>query len=349
MVKEEQNMFISVVIVNWNEKQFLCECLDSLLKSNYSDYEIIVVDNASTDGSAEMVKESYSMIKLIVNKTNLGFNKGVNLGIKKARGDIIFLLNNDATVDKDCLKEIAKLGKEPNIGIIGCKTYYPRSDIIQSAGFKITSLAHARARGGLQKDHGQLDKLEDVDYVSGNAMAIKREIIRKVGFFDSIGISDLEMCLRAKLLGYRVVYSPEAVAYHWLSTSFLRSCFMFYRSTLTSGRNRIATMLKFFDLKSIIRWIIYDEPCWILSKAIDVLMHKEKVAWTRYEPTKESSIQTRRSGIPMWHLALAYFPALLYGLLWNALHCKYVLMRRGFMKEIAQANNGTPLREVLRY
>ncbi len=245
---------VSIIILNWNEKEYLRKCLDSVLKTDYPNFEVIVVDNASVDGSKEMVKKEYSKVILIENKKNLGFCVGNNIGIKKARGDIIILLNNDTIVDKNWLKEIVKKANNTEVGIIGCKLYFPNSKTIQTVGFREAILDYWESIGAGQTDNGQFKEVEEVDWVSGAALAIKREVIERIGLLDpefyAFG-EDRDLCYRARKAGYKVVTS-NAIVYHYGSLSWDK--FPVIKMYLTN-RNRLYFIIKHYSPRILLRYV----------------------------------------------------------------------------------------------
>jgi len=246
---------VSVVILNWNGGEHLKKCLDSVLKTDYHDLEVIVVDNASTDGSQELVKKYYPQVILVENEKNLGFCVGNNIGIKRAKGEIIILLNNDTIVDGGWIKEILKCAQDPKVGIVGCRLYFPDTKIIQSLGFKMRFLGFWENIGAGQKDKGQFDKVSCVDYVSGAALAIKREVLDKVGLLDPAFYAyceDVDLCYRARRAGYKVVTS-NAIVYHCGSLSWDR---LPVRKMYLVQRNRIYFILKHYPPKNLLRYVV---------------------------------------------------------------------------------------------
>jgi len=245
---------VSVVILNWNGKKYLKNCLDSVLKTDYHDLEIIVVDNASTDGSQQLVKKCYPQVILIENEKNLGFCVGNNIGIKHASGDLIILLNNDTIVDKGWVKEILKCAQDAKVGIVGCRLYFPGTKIIQSLGFKMRFLGYWENIGAGQEDNGQFGKAGRVDYVSGAALAVKREVLDKIGLLDPAFyayVEDCDLCYRAKRAGYKVVTS-NAIVYHYGSLSWNK--FSVKRMYLIQ-KNKIYFLLKHYPPKNLLRYV----------------------------------------------------------------------------------------------
>ncbi|MHA1409587.1 MAG: glycosyltransferase family 2 protein [Candidatus Odinarchaeia archaeon] len=326
-MREVNKPLVSVIVVTWNAKKYLKDCLNSILNSSYSNFEIIVVDNASFDGSIEMVEKYYPMAKIIKNSSNIGFNKGANKGAKIANGDILFFLNDDAFIDENCLKEIATIAKNPQIGIIGCMMYFPDSKLVQSAGFKLLPTYHSKAIGSCQEDYGQFNGLSEVDYVSGAAIAVKTEIVERGGLFDAIGISDLEICLKARMMKYSVIILPSAKVYHWKSISFLKS---FYKSLYKSQINRIATIIKFKTKRDWVKWILYYEPYYLFTEFLSMISrsYKEKSNWIENLPTTIKHLYLK--------MAFGYFPSLIYALFYCIVNFKNIYKKRQYINIIRE-------------
>jgi len=265
---------VSIVVVNWNGKHFLNKCLTSIANNtDYSDYEIIVVDNGSIDGSIELVKKKFSDVRLIENHKNLGFSKGNNIGVRNSKGVYILILNNDTEViDKNWLNNAINLFEtDEKIGVIGCKLIYPNGKL-QHAGGKINFLnPHFSSHIGIGKNPEAINynKFFDVDYVTAAAMFIKKEVIEKIGLFDEIlspaYYEDSDFCIRAKKAGYKVIYAPNIKLIHYESQTkkLHKSDFMNYIST----RNKILFLLlnmpmKYFPIRviyeffSMIKWVL---------------------------------------------------------------------------------------------
>lgn len=255
MVAYENYPLVSVVILNWNGGDYLRRCVNSVLETDYPRnlLEVIVVDNGSTDGSARSAKKMYQQVKLIENRRNLGFCVGNNIGIKRASGDLIVLLNNDTIVDKDWIKEILKKASDPKVGIVGCRLYFPGTKIIQTLGFRVKFLGCWESIGAGQMDNGQFDDTEDVDYVSGAAIAIEREVIDKIGLLDPefyAYCEDADWCYRAEKVGYRVVIS-NAIVYHYGSMSWDR---LPLKKAYLANRNHLYFIMKHYSPKTLLRY-----------------------------------------------------------------------------------------------
>lgn len=222
---------VFIIVLNFNGKKDTLECLQSLKKS-----EVIVVDNGSTDGSVRAIRDKFPEIKILENKKNLGFAKGNNVGIRYALNqgaDYIILLNNDTIVEINTLVRLIEVASSNNrIGILGPKIYFAKGFEFHQGRYKKNELGKVIwYAGGLidwrnvlgvhrgvdEVDEGQYDKQEEVEFVSGCCMFIKREVFKKIGLLDErffLYFEDLDFCLRAKKVGFRIVYVPEAVIWH---------------------------------------------------------------------------------------------------------------------------------------
>jgi GT2 family glycosyltransferase len=252
-----------IVIVNWNGRELLYRCLSSLL-ANTRDAKVIVVDNASIDGSADMVQQNFPHVKLIRNAVNAGFSRANNQGIRYALqrdAKYVLLLNSDVEVTgRNWLEEFIRvIESDSRIGIAGCKLLFA-DGLIQHGGGLI-ELNVPRHRGEYEKDRGQYDKVELVDYVTGAALMIKSEIIRKIGLLDEgftpLYYEDTDWCVRAKLYGYNIVYTPKPALIHHCGAS--SSKLGEQRKAYYANRSFIRFMLLNYPAVSIVKWLVLFE------------------------------------------------------------------------------------------
>jgi len=269
---------VSIIILNWNGKRYITQCLDSVFRVRYpkDKLEIIVVDNASTDGSPEIIKKKYPNVVLIRNSKNLGYTMGNNIGIKKATGEIIILLNNDTYVDENFIIEIVKHMERPDVGIVGALLLYP-SNVIQSCGCKEKFLGFWECLGaGLTLEEGKQickDGME-VDYVSGAALAIKREALEKIGMLDShffAYMEDVDWCYRARKAGFKVIVASNAVVYHYESASWRK---MPLRKFYLDYRNKILFICKHYSKFHILKYILQYPILFTLTNLVKVLQKR---------------------------------------------------------------------------
>jgi len=216
---------VSIIILNWNGLEDTVECLDSLEKITYPNYDIIVVDNGSKGNDAEILREKFKdYIHIIENDKNYGFAEGCNIGmryaLKDSAPDYILLLNNDTTVAPDFLAEMVKIAEsDPLIGIAGPKIYfYHEPNKLQSVGIQIDLSNWQSFSVGLNKiDVGQFDNITEVDWVYGCALLIKRTTIKDIGLLDPAYfayVEEVDWCVRCKKSGYKVVFIPKAKIWH---------------------------------------------------------------------------------------------------------------------------------------
>jgi len=247
--------FFSVIILNWNGKHLLEECLDSVLAQTFRDIETIVVDNGSADGSSEFLESRYGdRLRLIALPDNLGYAGGNNRGIEGAGGTWVVFLNNDTQVDPRWLEELAgAIRRHPDAAVFACKVLnYFRRDEIDTVGHLLYPDGINRGRGRLEKDRGQYDREEEVFFPSGCAAAYRKDLLDAIGGFDESFFAygdDTELGLRARLYGARCLLAPAAVVYHKYSeTTGTYSEFKVYQVE----RNRVWVLMKCFPL----RWIL---------------------------------------------------------------------------------------------
>jgi len=209
-------------VVNWNGRDYLPDCLDSVYRQTYSNLEVILVDNASTDGSPDYVRGSFPQAKIVVLGRNLGFVGGNNVGISRALNDqanYVALLNNDTRVTATWLEELVQAAEsDPQVGVCFSKILMlEQPEMINAAGGECDIWGFPRDRGFLERDQGQYDQVEEVFEGCGASMLIKREVIEDVGMLDSrffMYDEDTDLAWRARLRGYRVLYIPSSVVYH---------------------------------------------------------------------------------------------------------------------------------------
>ena len=216
-------MKASVIILTWNGIEYLGACLRAVLAQDYPDFEVIVVDNGSVDGSPAFVAEHYPQVKLIYNERNLGFAIGNNVGLRQANGDILVLLNVDTEVRPGWLTALTDTFADPTIGIVGCKLLYPDGTIQHAGGYLYGPRGEAGHVGWHAHDDGQFDRLVEAEFVTGAALAITRRALAGIGLLDEgfspIYYEDIDWCCRARAAGLRVAFQPSAVVTHHESAS----------------------------------------------------------------------------------------------------------------------------------
>jgi GT2 family glycosyltransferase len=211
---------LSVIIPNWNGKKFLAECIDSLKEQTFPDFEVILVDNGSTDGSVEFVEERYgNFVRIIRNSRNLGFTGGNNTGIRAAKGEFLVLLNNDTRVEPTWLEGLTEaIGRDPRVGMWASKVCsYSQRNRIEAVGELAYWDGLNRARGQYERDSGQYDKGEEIFFPPGCGGMFRKAVFDEIGLFDEDFFAygdDAEIGIRARLAGWKCYYVPKAVLYH---------------------------------------------------------------------------------------------------------------------------------------
>jgi GT2 family glycosyltransferase len=218
---------VSVVIVNWNGKHLLGPCLQSLAQQTFRDFEIVVVDNRSSDGSADWVTACYPDARLLQLDRNRGFAGGNNAGITVARGDFIALLNNDTEVDSGWLKALVRcLEDHPDVGACDSRVYFHGADMLLWAkGADYAVSGAAIQRGYRQRDSSGHEVVSEVFVAVACAALYRRSALDLVGLFDEdffIGYEDVDLSFRLHAAGWRILNVPSAVVQHHVSASTKR-------------------------------------------------------------------------------------------------------------------------------
>lgn len=216
------------VVVNWNGRDVLEPCLRTLLASSYSNLSVLVVDNASTDGSVELVREEFPPVRVAEQSSNLGFAAGVNAGLEYALdegADYVLLLNNDIELDGNAVSALVEAALEhPMSAFVGPMIYYAdRPSVIWSAGGAVSFwTGNIRHVGLREEDAGQYIGVTEVDYVTACAVLASAEAVRTVGPMDEgyyMYNEDTDWCVRARDAGFDVLFAPSARIWHKVSMS----------------------------------------------------------------------------------------------------------------------------------
>lgn len=224
---------LSVVIVSWNAKEFVNECLKSLIgQYSYGSVEVIVVDNASSDGTPELVREQFPEVKLLRNPQNLGFAKANNMGVSVSRGKYICLVNSDVTMRDGCLRKMFQyMEQNPSIGMLGPAMLGADGRVRRSCmriptlwnslcyalGLDLVLKGFQTFSGFLMRDF-QHDEIRDVEVLNGWFWMVRRQALAEVGGLDErffMYSEDIDWCKRFHSAGWRVVFYPDAQAVHY--------------------------------------------------------------------------------------------------------------------------------------
>lgn len=213
---------IVTVILNTNRCEDTLATLESLDRNTYSRNEILILDNASVDGSVQAIKTAFPKVEIFELEENLGYAGNNNVGIKIAidkGAEWVFVLNEDTILAPECLSSLIDVGeRETDIGIVGPMVYhYDEPEVIQSAGGKIGPDWSAWHLAQNDVDHGQYKVSHEVDWISGCAIMVRREVIDEIGMLDERFFyywEETEWCLRAKKSGWKIVQVPQAKLWH---------------------------------------------------------------------------------------------------------------------------------------
>ena len=251
---------VSIIILNFNGSRFIEELMFSLAKQTYNNFEIIFVDNASTDNSLEIlsnvlkeIDDNKFDVNLIVNNENLGFCRGNNVGLKYATGDFVVFLNNDTFVDSKWLEELVRVLKiYPEVGACQSKIVDANTNILQNMGLSFNIYGWPSPNCNLKNFDDRDDVLIDsLFYPSGASVIIRKEILDKCGGFDmNLFYGDYDLGWRIRLLGYKISVNLRSICYHFGSYT-IKSLFSHIDRTYESIRERIYVMFKNYSLSKV--------------------------------------------------------------------------------------------------
>ncbi len=259
---------VQLIVLNWNGRAYLNACLAALSRLTYTNYNILLVDNDSTDDSVDFVRRRFPHVPILQNEKNLGYAGGNNRALRALDNDYAVLVNPDIVVEANWLSElITAMHADPSIAIAGCKLHYPGGKMIQHAG---GSISHPQAmpvhRGIHETDTGQFDAVLDVDYVTGATIAIGRTALQNIGPLDEgyfMYFEEADWCARARAAGYRVVYIPRAAAVHDESAIAIKGS-PSYLERFHAGRWRY--LLKHFSPGEILSQTFPAEKSWLSER-----------------------------------------------------------------------------------
>jgi GT2 family glycosyltransferase len=234
----------SVIIPSWNGTRLLPACLESLRAQTYRNFQVLVVDNASTDGTPNLVQRDFREAQLITLARNRGFTGATNVGIARSTGTMVALMNQDVEADPHWLEEIARAAQaHPEAGAIACKIMlYAQRDHFHSAGDIYRRDGIPINRGVWELDCGQYDEAGEVFSACGGAGAYRRHVLDQIGTFDEsffMYLEDVDLAWRQQMAGWPTIYAPRAVAFHHLSASGGGLTASYY-----TGRNTIYVVAK---------------------------------------------------------------------------------------------------------
>jgi GT2 family glycosyltransferase len=262
----------TVVLLNWNSHEMTAECIRSLLAMDGRDFEILVVDNGSTDGSVEMLTQGFPQITVLPQVRNLGFAAGCNVGVRHALAkgtDYVLLLNNDTFVTRDFLSEmLAAIQSDPRIGAACPKIYFAdQPDKLWYAGADFSLWTGViKHRGWKEIDHGQFDHCQEITRATGCAMLVRCSALGDVGLLDEqfwAYAEDLDWSLRFLKRGYRLMYAPKARLWHYDGATSVKSM----GKGSEAMRQFLGTRNMVFIARKHLRW--WHVPTYLLTFALN--------------------------------------------------------------------------------
>jgi GT2 family glycosyltransferase len=277
MASRTSGPLISTIVVNWNGLEFIDDCLASLERQTWGKREFILVDNGSTDGSADLLRvwsERIPNTQTILLSKNAGFCEANNLAFAKARGEWIALLNNDAVAEPNWLEELVRCGDpEKRIGMLGSKImFFEPEGFIDKVGHLIYWDGQNRGRGTMEKDVGQYNREEEILWPDACAALYHRRVLIETGGFDETFFAfgdDADLGMRARLLGWKAWYVPTAVVHHRHSAT--AGAYSPLKIMLVE-RNRLLLAIKNFTFP-----LLLSNPFWSIRR----------FAWHAYAASKQ--------------------------------------------------------------
>ncbi len=247
---------ISVIIVNWNGKHLLDDCLVAMGRQTFRDFESILVDNGSTDGSVDYVRTQFPEVKILALPENLGFTGGNIAGYAQASGDLIVLLNNDTEAHPSWLEEIHRASQAyPDAGSFASKMmYFDERGRVENCGFDMGIAGTTIDLGRDEPDGPTWAEPRNVFGGCGGAVAYRRRMLGDIGFLDPAFFmiyEDVDLSFRAQLCGYGCVYIPRAIVYHRYRVTIGKAP---SRQVFFSQRNAEFVYLKNMPLGLVLRW-----------------------------------------------------------------------------------------------
>jgi GT2 family glycosyltransferase len=276
---------LSIVIPNWNGAHHLPACLDALRRQTHPDCEIIVADNASTDGSLDLLARDYPEVRVVPLSENRGFTGACNAGMRIATGDYVALLNNDTEVDQGWAAAVLDtFNRHPEAGLVASKMLlFDQHDRLHTAGDLYRVDGRLINRGVWERDEGQYDREEYVFSACGGSSAYRHSMLDDIGLLDDdffFSCEDMDLAWRAQLAGYRCIYTPNAVVYHHLAA--------------TGG----GTTASFFDGRNTIWLLVKNVPAPLWRKhAGKILRFQLSQAWDALRAWRGAAARARLRGM----------------------------------------------------
>jgi len=247
------NYLVSIIIVTFNSAEYIKDCLNSVFKTDYPNFEVIVVDNGSIDETFKIVKE-FPSVRLITSRKNLGYAGGNNLGAKKAKGEYLAILNPDTQVSSGWLQPLIRAINKPMIGVCQPKIMLDQKKKLLNLTGKTVHYLGFDWLTDFRKEDYQIPKKELVSF-SGSAFLILKEVFQKIGGFDQdyfMYFEDGDLSWRLRLAGYKLLFIPESVVYHEYKYQPKEEYQKARQKFYFLERNRLVTLIKNYSFKTLI-------------------------------------------------------------------------------------------------
>ena len=262
MLKDNNPPLVSIVTLNWNSTPITCDFLRSIARhGTYKNMEVIVVDNASREDPTSALKEIYPAVKIIRNTENLGFAGGNNVGVRAAKGDYFFIVNNDTEFTPGLIEGLLEIfSTYPDAGMASPKFhYFFDKGTIEYAGYNHVNVFTGRNGmiGCKEKDNGQYDQINITHYVHGGAMMVPRKVVEDVGLLSEqffLYYEEFDWSNQVKKKGYKIYYQPKSLIYHKESMVTGKSSPL---KTFYLTRNRILFMRRNMALPNLTVFLLY--------------------------------------------------------------------------------------------
>jgi GT2 family glycosyltransferase len=253
----EKSPSVDIIIVNYNGMAHLPSCLESVFRTDYPVFSVIVVDNASKDGSPEWVKENYPAVRLIQNEANLGFGKANMIGIQAGCSPLVALLNSDTKVTPGWLVSLVQgIQEDESIAAVCSKLLFMRNPrVLNSAGGGMNFVGYGYDMGIFEIDNGRFDQKKEVFFPCAAACLLKKSALQEVGGFDEhffMYHEDVDLGWRFHLMGYSIRYVPTSIVYHAFGGTSIGSGGMAFRNRL-GQRHALRSLLKNYELPTLSR------------------------------------------------------------------------------------------------
>jgi GT2 family glycosyltransferase len=316
---------LSVIIVNFQGSRFIRGCLRSVLSSDYPSFEVLVVDNASTDGSIELVEEEFEKdprVTIIKNRMNVGFAKANNQAARISHGELLLFLNADTRMDESSMGRLAEaLRSDDRIAVAQPKLLLMNTDPprIDSTGDLMDPYGNGYRRGVGLVDQGQFDdKVDEIFSARGAAMIVKRDIFLKVGMFDEdffLYLEDMDLCWRIRLANKSITYLPKAVVFHAAAGS--RDQTMLARAWFHVVKNQLAMIVKNYSWRHLPKALVGRLLCYAT-----VAIYYPVILTKTHGRRGTAGFLTRPAPMPQMVLAV------LSGIFWNLRSLRQTLSKR---------------------